>query len=447
MRAALKKSRRREIPATRRRALRLFERDGFFHIRGTIREGRLKKRVRETTGIPFHPANRDAAEAAADRREAEVRGELGAGVPQRSLAEVSLDFMTRPKGEALGATDIETIKELTKKFGTRRMRDIGPSELVVFVENRMRGRAASTRERFLNSVCALLNEAIRTGQYAEMPKFKRDKKARNPNRRARRRVSNVRPYLLQLLIKSAHIAIGAQICAEAATGARVSSVLFGCALEDLVMTPDAMQITYHDTKNDDDVVAALPESVRSLLEEYLRWRQLQVDAGRVSAARSAPLFLTPRGMPYKANSRHTGTRNKVGFNAAKRRALAKLERCASEAIAALQAAGDAAGATTARQALAEDVEILKSVTQHWLRHKLCTELGRLDLRVAMLQGGWRDLRSVQGYLINDAEYQRDAVEGRVLFETQLQRVLFDTHLTREENRQWRQVIVRTGIFR
>jgi hypothetical protein len=73
--------------------------------------------------------------------------------------------------------------------------------------------------------------------------------------------------------------------------------------------------------------------------------------------------------------------------------------------------------------LAEDLAILARFSQHWLRHKLATDLGRIDLRVAMRQGGWRDVRSVTGYLMDDPEYQRAAVEGRVLF---------DTNLTREE---------------
>ena len=97
------------------------------------------------------------------------------------------------------------------------------------------------------------------------------------------------------------------------------------------------------------------------------------------------------------------------------------------------AVGDAAGAARARQAIAQNLETLAAFTQHWLRHKLATELGRLDLRVAMRQGGWRDARSVQGYLIDDAEFQRDAVEGRILFETRLERILFDTFLTRGED--------------
>ena len=41
-----------------------------------------------------------------------------------------------------------------------------------------------------------------------------------------------------------------------------------------------------------------------------------------------------------------------------------------------------------------------------------TDAGRKDLRAAMAQGGWLDARSVTGYLISDAEYQRDVVEQR-----------------------------------
>ena len=135
------------------------------------------------------------------------------------------------------------------------------------------------------------------------------------------------------------------------------------------------------------------------------------------------MFLTPQGYPYKRNDAYTGTRNKTGFNAAKLRALAMLVNRSNEAIAALEAAGDKAGAQQARKIQAEDITLMRAITQHWFRHRLATDLGRIDLRAAMRQGGWRDVRSVQGYLIEDAEFQRAAVEGRVLF---------DTNLTREE---------------
>lgn len=410
--------------------LTLFERDNFFHVRGTLRQGRNKRRVRQTLGIEFTEDNREAAEAAARKRAAEVRAELGGAIRPKSVAEGAEDFLTRPKGESLGPTDVNIIKRLAARFGLRLLRDIAPAEFLNFVDDCTRGNKAESRERVLNTVCAFLGAAIKRGQYQAMPAFERDRRARNPNHRARRPVTDIRPYLLQLLIELSHIAIGAQICVEAATGARVSSVLFGCALKDLLMHRDQMQIAYHDTKNGDDVVAALPESVRTLLEFYLEWRALQVAAGRVSAAGTAPLFLTPRGQPYKPNPNYLGTRNKTGFNAAKRRAKAKLIACAGKAIADLEAAGDVDGAARARQVLAEDLDVLAEMTQHWLRHKLATDLGRVDLRLAMRQGGWRDVRSVQGYLIEDASLQRAAVEERVLFETNLQQVLFDTHLTR-----------------
>jgi hypothetical protein len=39
-------------------------------------------------------------------------------------------------------------------------------------------------------------------------------------------------------------------------------------------------------------------------------------------------------------------------------------------------------------------------------------MGRKDLRAAMVQGGWRDPRSINGYLIADAEFQRALVDER-----------------------------------
>jgi hypothetical protein len=60
----------------------------------------------------------------------------------------------------------------------------------------------------------------------------------------------------------------------------------------------------------------------------------------------------------------------------------------------------------------DDLALLSKITQHWLRHKFATEAGRKDLRMAMAQGGWKDPRSIHGYLIADAEFQRAAVEER-----------------------------------
>jgi len=404
-------------------SLTVFVRDGHYHARGTVRHAGLRRRVRASLELRFSRENLESALAAARALEERIRGELGGDVKPLSVAEVALGFMTRPKDRPIGPTDAAVIKDVVRKFGTRILRDVSPAEFITFVDDRKKGSASSGRERYLSVVHAFLNSAIRKGQYQRMPAFNRDKAARNPTKRARRKVANVRPYLISLILEQSHVTIATQLVTEAATGARVSSVLFGCCLDDLVMSPNAMTLTFHDTKNGDDVPAALPESARPFLEDYLSWRELQVRAGQVSPAGDAPLFLTPRGRPYKPNRGYTGTRNKTGFNAAKRRAIAVLKVRGAETIAAFETVGDVAGARQARKMLAEDLAILQQFTQHWLRHKLATDLGRIDLRAAMRQGGWRDVRSVQGYLRDDPEFQRAAVEGRVLF---------DTNLTREE---------------
>jgi hypothetical protein len=78
----------------------------------------------------------------------------------------------------------------------------------------------------------------------------------------------------------------------------------------------------------------------------------------------------------------------------------------------MRAAGDQREVDRLLRLKDDDLKLLESITQHWLRHKFATEAGRQDLKAAMKQGGWRDTRSIVGYLIPDAEYQRQIVEKR-----------------------------------
>ncbi len=57
-----------------------------------------------------------------------------------------------------------------------------------------------------------------------------------------------------------------------------------------------------------------------------------------------------------------------------------------------------------------DGKLLAKVTQHWFRHLLATRM-RYDLKSAMEQGGWRDERSVLGYVIDVPEGRRAIVNG------------------------------------
>lgn len=140
--------------------------------------------------------------------------------------------------------------------------------------------------------------------------------------------------------------------------------------------------------------------------------QVQVEAGRVGPGSHERLFLTYKGRPYKENGMAWGTQNKSRFNAAKRRAIKIVGERYDAAIAAMKVAGDRNEVERLMRLRADNLNILARLTQHWLRHKFPTEAGRSDLRAAMAQGGWKDVRSIMGYLIADAEYQRSIVEDR-----------------------------------
>lgn len=158
--------------------------------------------------------------------------------------------------------------------------------------------------------------------------------------------------------------------------------------------------------------AALPEAMRPVLKTFLAWRDEQVRAGPVGPGSDEPLLLTPRGVSYVDNRAYTGTRNKSAFRGAKRRARVLIEHEYDVAIAACEAGGDRAGSDELRRRRADDLAVLDRLTQHWWRHLLATVLGRQDPKAAMRQGGWKDARSLNGYMMADPEYQRALVEKR-----------------------------------
>jgi hypothetical protein len=388
-------------------------RHGIFHVRGTVHAASRSALVRRSLHIAAIRENIDAATSEAEQVLLDARLALGGVVP-RAFSEVALGYLKQPRkrNKPLGASTVAIIKELVAHFGTRVLRDIPGPEFVAFVDERNVGNTAETRERYLNPVVALLTVAISAGQYPELPAFIRNQEARNPTTRKTRPVERVGANIVSAIFRSSHIANTAQYAVEEVTGARVSSILFGCALADLDLAPNQMKLHFHDTKGGFDVVSALPEAIRRLLEAYLIWRDEQVRAGRVGPGSDEPLFLTPHGVPYVKNDSYTGTRNKTAWRAAKRRAAVLIAWEYDQAIAACEGKDDRPGADALRRQKADDLVILGRMTQHWWRHLLATTLGRLDPKAAMRQGGWKDPRSLSGYMMSDAEYQRELVEKR-----------------------------------
>lgn len=398
----------------RSRGVQLQERNGYWHAYGTLRAGGRSIRVRQSLGLAVAAAAQDTAERELDAFVADLKakatGAIGRGDP---VSVAALSYLAQPRERPLAPTAVTIVQEVEARFGPRRLNEIAPDEWRRWIDGdpaakppvpgRMTGRAPATRERFLGGVFGFLNFCKRSRGLAALPPFDRDNKARNPNRRKRRRVSELRPDLIQLLFDCAHISIRAQLAVERCTGARVSSILYAARLCDLVLGECRAQITFPKTKNGEDVVAALDATAVAVLREYLQWRGKLHD-------REAPLFLTWRHKPYTVR-RGGGGQNKTGFNAAKRRAIARIREEAASRAAKFRRAGKRSAARMAIEAAQADAALLAQVTQHWFRHRLGTLLVRKDLRAAMEQCGWRDPRSALGYAHDVPEHRHALVEA------------------------------------
>ena len=154
-----------------------------------------------------------------------------------------------------------------------------------------------------------LNFAHRNHGLAAVPKFERDRKARNPNRRARRRIEELRGELISAVLDAAHVSLQAQTLYNMQPGRAYRRCFTGCGCVILTLARGASRLL-RGTKNGEDVTAALNSSAIAILQDYLHWRGSLAD-------REAPLFLTYRRKPYADNGRAYGGQNKTAFRAAR----------------------------------------------------------------------------------------------------------------------------------
>ncbi len=375
--------------APRAKGVKLVARDGYWHIHGTIRlEGR-SVRVRRSTGFAARPEFEGAAHDELASFLADLRKEIVHGIkPSVPVAAAAARYLKQPRERGPhGAATIANIQAIVRRFGPARLiGDVTQAEWSRLVDERCAGRAPATRERFITTIIAFCNfcRARPNEWLTDMPAFTRDRDARNPNRRARRRVADLRPDLVAFMLDHAAIHLRAQMAVARDTGARVSSLIYGCTLADLILAPGREQILFRDTKNGADVASALTPQTAEILRAYLSWR------GRLEQ-RDKPLFLTHRRLPYEDNAKAGGGQTKTAFRAMKRRSIAALFALARQA----KAEGRAADVS----ALVADARLVRLVTPHWFRHALATRLldSTGNLRLVMDQGGWLDPRSVMGY--------------------------------------------------
>ena len=140
-----------------------------------------------------------------------------------------------------------------------------------------------------------------------MPSFDRDKAARQRTRRRARRVNELRDELIELLIGCAPPHLKGQLAILWTAGGRISSLLYGCRLCDYLAAEGREQITFHDTKNGDDVFAAVHSRAAAVMREYLTWRgRLHDREGPLVFDRSVTRPNTDNGKAWAGRPRPPG---------------------------------------------------------------------------------------------------------------------------------------------
>lgn len=364
--------------------------------------------MRRSTRLPARPEfkehalqiKRDVENSFVDEVVHGVKPSVALGVAARKYLGLNEQGEKIPnQGKEVGPTDFKILQAMIRKFGLRKVNLIIGEEWSGWALAGNAGNGPATIVRYMAPVKAFLrwcSEGDR--KWLELPHIELPE-APQTRHRKRRRVAELSPELLVFFFEFAAPHLKAQLYTEWSTGGRLSSILFGCRLCDLVLSPERSQITFHDTKNGDPVTAHLHPATAEALAEYLEHR------GRLDR-REEPLFLTHRHRPYSPRGREEGWSgaNKTAFNAAKRRAVKAKRREA----AAARAAGNRDGA----RMLWAEAALLAQVTQHWLRHWFATHAlaAGMSLEAIAAQGGWRKYSSIQAYAHDVPEARRRAID-------------------------------------
>jgi len=403
-------------PAKKRAAgLHVVERAGFWYIFGTLRLGRSSVRVRESTGFRAEAGTWEAANRARFEKEAALRAEFVDGKKPSTAFSVAADlYLHRPRERPLNPIDVSKVQELERHFKSRKLDEISDAEWLRWVDKRQAGNKPQTRERYLALVVGFLNwcAAPSRAWIKALPPFERNPKSRKIRAVARRRVIELTPALVQLLIQHASPHLRAQFAVEHATGARVSSIIYGCRLCDLVLAPGRERVTFHNTKPNISVTATLTDFAVRELKEYLKWRGKLDD-------REGPLFLTHLKEPYTDNKKAGGGQNRTAWKGMRSRAIKTLLDTAAKAAEIEISMGAEDKAEQILATARSEADLLGQVTQHWFRHHLATTLLEkgADVRTIMDQGGWLDASSALIYAHNVPEtrrrHVRDALDAGI----------------------------------
>ena len=359
------------------RGLKLFIRDNHWHMRGTVRAAGKSFRVRESLGLPANRP-REEAEALRIRRETELLHSAVYGAkPTVTWAQAALSYLEHRKPSV---KDARYIAHITDHFRDTPLQQITTAGISGYVGRHHRNKKASTANRYLNSLSAVLHHAKRMGWLDTVPHIERPKDIGHERvdkwltvEEAELLISCYAPHLQQLAIF---------LCC---TGCRIGEAV-ALTWTQVSLAPAHERVVFLNTKNGDS-------------------RGVPLHPWAIAALASLPhhqghVFLTNRGVPYTDRRGEYGGQIKTGHNAAKRRAAAKLEKVDPERAAYL----------------------LRWRVHDWRHHSASHHAmnGTPD-RTMMELFGWKDPRMVKKYAHLSREHLRQAVDN----------LPFGTNLTRE----------------
>ena len=287
------------------KGLQIIERDGYYHIHGSILVGKRTVRIRKSTGLLATVENWEAADSIRDWVKANARTEIIHGKKKEKLLTEAANLYLKQSslkrqdrgtileivmGLCVDWTGIEDLKgQLIDKqkpirerlpifiegarendLEFRNLREIGEEEWQEFIDDRHKHNTPQTRQRYLNVVMPFIRWCFKMKWMDELPEIKRSSKGINKAIITRRRVSEITPELIQMMIDHSTWHLKPHLAVEWSTGARVSSVLCQVRRCDVMLDKGQEQITFGETKNGDPVVCALHPWAAEVIRQYKR---------------------------------------------------------------------------------------------------------------------------------------------------------------------------------
>jgi hypothetical protein len=274
-------------------------------LSGTMRVRGCSKRMRRSTELP---ARREFKEHALQiKRQVEtnfvnqviygIKPSVTLGVAARRYLGLDEAGEKLPnQGKEVGPNDFKILQAVVREFSVRHLNLTTGEEWSARALRQNPDNMPATIVRYMAPVKAFLRWC--SGATANGWRCRRSNCLKRRTRGTASAVAsaNSPPNCWSFFFDFAAPHLKAQLYTEWSTGGRVSSILFGCRLCDLILSPQRSQITFHDTKNGDTVTAHLHPAAAEALAEYLEHR------GRLDR-REDPLFLTHRHRPYSTRGR------------------------------------------------------------------------------------------------------------------------------------------------